>query len=222
MAIVFDASSSGQAVATSLTFAHTNTGSNLILFVGTWQNSATDNITGITYNNVAMTKIDGLLNSDSNNYLQLWYLVGPAAGANNVVVSASSSTNMHALSLSYTGASQTGQPDAHNTQTSSVISGGTQTVSVTTIADNCGMVCLAGGAGDLPTASTNFTNRVSANNERFGDHTSQPLTPAGSKSMSVTNSGAGSESVTLLAASFSPAAATSTSFRHRMMTGIGS
>lgn len=58
MAIAFDAtttSSLGSAV-TSITFSHTCTGSNRILFVCTANNGGA-NVTGVTYNGVAMTNI---------------------------------------------------------------------------------------------------------------------------------------------------------------------
>lgn len=209
MAIAFDAVASGtnSNLSDTLTFAHTCTGSDRILFVAINCNNADNRITGVTYNGVSMTVVDSLVNSAGNSYLDLYVLVGPATGANNIVVTANTNpTNITAASISFTGASQTGQPDAHGTVTSSVASGGTQTKALTTIADNCWMLSYAHGAGDQPNASTNFTARVSIGNARLGTHTSSPLTPAGSHSMSVTNSGAGAISLTMLSASLSPSA----------------
>ena len=107
MAIALDVGTSGgnNGGGTSHTYSHTCTGSNLILFVGVSTNSSSDLITGVTYNSVAMTLVDKQAGT-STNYSYLFYLINPATGANNVVVSASSSTTIYSGAVSYTGAKQ--------------------------------------------------------------------------------------------------------------------
>lgn len=95
------------ATATSLTYAHTCTGTNLLLFVVVgYADSASDLITGVTYNGVAMTRIGTRKSSTNNDRSYLYALQAPATGANNVVVSRSSSGNIESGALSFTGAQQ--------------------------------------------------------------------------------------------------------------------
>jgi hypothetical protein len=115
MANAFDAATNGgHATGTSLTFSHTCTGANLILFIGIFGDAGGDKVTGVTYNGVAMTLVKKILGGTggSSRDCYVYLLVGPAVGAHNVVVSASSSITMGAVSASYSGAKQTGQPDA--------------------------------------------------------------------------------------------------------------
>lgn len=111
MAIALDASSGSFGVGvTSLTWAHTCTGSNLLLLVGFLTNNDTDIITGVTYNGVAMTKIQQLLTSTNSYHSYVWGLLAPATSANNIVISASGSSLIYAGAVSYTGVSQSALP----------------------------------------------------------------------------------------------------------------
>lgn len=58
-------------------------------------------VTSVTYNSVAMTKINNVVNSNLSN-VTLWYLVAPTTGTNVVSVTASTSCNQIAKSVSYT------------------------------------------------------------------------------------------------------------------------
>lgn len=203
MAIAFDAASNGTAVATSLTVAHTCTGSNLLLYAYVHSNLSTDFAITATYNSVSMTAVtSGFLNSASNGRQTNFYLINPATGANNIVFTPNASANMTSVNTSYTGAKQSSQPDASGTVSSSISAGGTQTLSITVVAANSWIVASAHGAGDLPNASTGFTSRGTNGNSRGGD-SNGPLS-AGSNSSSVTNSGAGAESVSMIGISIAP------------------
>ncbi len=200
MSIAFDAATDGGVVntATSLTFAHTCSGSNRMLFVSVVAGNTPNTITGVTYNGVAMTKIDSVING-TDRYVYLWYLIAPGAGAFNVVVTSNANELIMATAASYTGVKQSAQPDAHttNTGTSPV------TTSVTTVADNCWTILVGYANGGALTASTGSTFRVQGatftNPTMFDSNTA--LTPAGSKSMAVTATGSGTA---VCMASFSP------------------
>ena len=92
MAITYDTTSTAINATdpTSLTWSHTTTtASNRILIVGTSTESDTgghtaQTVSGITYNGVALTKVRSDYITD--NGTELWYLVAPATGANNIVV----------------------------------------------------------------------------------------------------------------------------------------
>jgi uncharacterized repeat protein (TIGR01451 family) len=76
--------------ATTVTLAHnTITGSNLVLVVGVSMNIQARNTTtvnGVTYNGVALTRA-GFHNNPTNvRRVEIWYLISPATGAHNVVV----------------------------------------------------------------------------------------------------------------------------------------
>lgn len=135
MAIARDATSEGSTTATSLTVAHTCTGSNRLLLVHILTNNTTDTLTGMTYNGVAMTRL-GIHASTPNNFIAYVYgLLAPATGSNNVVVTFSGSTVIGLQNVSYTGVKQSGLPDASNSNNDD--DGNDWSESITTIANNC-------------------------------------------------------------------------------------
>ena len=87
MAIVFDAVSSGTAESDSLTFSHTVgvAGTNRIIIVGVAY-GPTLTVNSVKYATIDLTKIRTDTNTGDHRH-DLWYLVAPATGANNVVVS---------------------------------------------------------------------------------------------------------------------------------------
>jgi len=202
MAIALDATAVGNAASPTVTWAHTCTGSNLILFVGIGTDTGGgDTVTGVTYNAIAMTQIDKQLYSGSTGYVYLYYLLNPATGSNNVVVSISSGVG-RCDSVSYTGVKQSAQPDASGKNTAAAVT--SLTTSVTTVADNCWMISMAQADSAVPTASTGVTSRASNNvNDRMGD-SNGVITPAGSYSMTYTLP---SGKIATVQASFSPAPA---------------
>lgn len=220
MAIAFDAATDGGALAASpKTFSHTCTGTDLFLIVFTFQASTTDNVTGVTYNGVALTKA-GFSPSDAGiNYYGIgcWYLLNPATGANTVEITTSSGT-VTGVAHSYTGV--VGGFD--NVATNSVASGTSLTVSVTTVADNCWTAMGASnGDGELSAGSGIERVDLASIGSTSTFDSNAAVTPPGSTSLQAT--WATSASAGGIIISFSPtAAASATTSRRRMMTGIGS
>ena len=207
MAIAFDAVTDGgfgTVAGTTKTFAHTCTGSDRILFVATAGGSGfTDDITGVTYNTVAMTLVNKV-KIPGDRYIYLWYLIAPATGSNNVVVTTSTSGGfVGASATSYTGAKQSGQPDANTTNT---VTGNSLTGTLTTIADNCWTVLAGEQNGATPTAGTGSTLRTTSQNPELFD-SNGAITPAGSTSMTIT--GSSGNGMALVMASFAPAVSAS-------------
>lgn len=204
MAIAHDASTNGGgATGTSLTFAHVCTGSNLLLFVDVAINSASDLVTGVTYNSVAMTQIDKTAITDG--WLYMFYLLAPATGSNNVVISASSSTFIAGASSSYTGALQSGVPDAFGKNTA--VPGTSVTKAITTIADNCWVhtgFSERAGSNNALSAGTGVTQRVGngATQQIYSGDSNGVITPAGSYSM--TWNDAANVNIAMIMASFAP------------------
>ncbi len=205
MAIAFDtASGSAAGIANSLTWAHACTGAD-ILWVGVTITTSNDEVTGVTYNGVPMTL--GLYDSFTwSKYL--FYLLAPAAGAHDVVVSVSAFRNIAAAAASYSGARQSGVPDA--TATASGVGVTSRTATLTTVADNCWSVLFAGDeSADAETlAGTGSTRRFETHGAAFGANgaffdSNGAITPAGSYGMTFTQ--VSPATLHGIAASFAPA-----------------
>ncbi len=193
--ISFDAASNGGGTATSITFAHTTSGSNRILFVGTGIESGSDLITNVTYAGVNMTPIAKDVNVPTNEWIYLFYLINPATGANNIVISASASVNIDGTGVSYTGANQATQPDNSTTNK------GTQPLVTTlkTVDDNSWVISTTiRDAGD-PVPGTGVTHRADNVNVYIGD-SNGVQTPPGDYSMTWT----GTSNLVTVQASFKP------------------
>lgn len=115
-AIARDSSLGTQVVAsaTSLTYSFTNTAGNLI-YLSCQGNltSAASNITGATYAGTATTILggyDGSGGSGYNRYVYSFYLISPATGANNVIISSSPAGFIDCYTQSYSGVKTTGNP----------------------------------------------------------------------------------------------------------------
>lgn len=189
-AIALDSANAGASgTGTSLTYAHTTSGSDRILFVGfavTTQN--TDDITGVTYNGSALTLVDKIKVPDTDNrWVYLYYIVAPSTGANNIVINSTSSTAKTANAVSYTGASQTGVPDSSATNTAT--SGTTFALTTTSVADNSWLVAMlrVGSTGLVAGANTTLRGTVSSFSKMADSNAA--VTPAGSNSLNFTTDG---------------------------------
>lgn len=174
MAIAFDAATFGGnngGATNSLTFPHTITGTLPFLVVGVAGDTigGADDVTGVTYNGVAMTLADKFTNASATNnrYAYLYWLIGPATGAHDVIVSATGTHYLLAGAASYTGAKATGQLDAHGA-TDSGAAASTLASALLTGADNAWTVLFESGssASSDPTAGAGVTRR--ANDTDFG------------------------------------------------------
>lgn len=201
MAIAFDNSTNGgsSGSGTSHTFSHTCSGSDRILFVYVRMAGTTDRVTAITYNGVSMTKIDAQFGIN-NTGTTLYYLIAPATGSNTVAITKEDSATS-ALAVSYTGAKQSGVPDAKSKGESASTTG--LTGNITTVADNCwGVMAVTTGAGNTQAGTGSHLRQQGDNTGVIFFDTNADLTPAGAKSMAFTcDSGAASYVI----ASFAPA-----------------
>ena len=179
MAIGWDVASYGAATG-NVTLSHTCTGSNLVLVVGISDRDGGNNgdfVTGVTYNGVAMTRVE--TNTPTALYCTNWIyiLVGPETGTHDVVVSTNASHSLQVTSASYTGCKQTDQPDAHNNVYSALEDYG---LALTTVADNCWVVSFASEYYQPFTSVTNGTDRTGVNSTvaKLAD-SNGVITPAG-------------------------------------------
>lgn len=106
--IVFDAATEGTEVSSDTqTVSHT-TGSGskrLLLAIVAWNGTAT--VSSVTYNSIALTSTTAANSPYSNHKTQIWYLVAPSTGANNLVVTLSASSALNTAVVTYTGVDQT-------------------------------------------------------------------------------------------------------------------
>ena len=197
----------------SVSFAHTSTGSDLVLMVGSYlfDGSINDrNITNVTYNSVTATTIRRDDASCCFIMIEIWYLEDPATGSNTVVITfAGTIVEADSIAMTITGADTL---DANNGTTVQNVT--SVSTIVTTVADNSWVLdmvyvrksntTLVVGAGQ-----TQRDNHITANGIA-GASTEGPKTPAGGVTMSWSCTGGnctGSEDWVLSAASFSPVAA---------------
>lgn len=159
MAISFISGTSTNGSASSFTFAHNiPTTSNAILFVDIGLRTTTSSGTGVTYSGVNMTRLADLNDSGANDRQEIWYLLNPPTGNNNVIVTLAASSKAAIGAVSYNGVNQTspfgvsGTSNAANTA---------PTITFTTTTDNSWI--FAAMSGRTPTTWTpaaTQTNRV--------------------------------------------------------------
>lgn len=200
MAIAYDNSTDGgQAYNSTLTFAHTCSGANRILFVLASSQSGST-ITGVTYNGIDMSLVTTAYDEAGYAVNYLYYLVAPATGANNVVVSGNTQYKW-AIAASYTGASQTGVPDAVvKTALNASTTSFNQTL--TTIADNCWVIATGQCLNAISTTAPATERQNPATSYMYlADY--GPKTPAGSTTITNTCVGATAWACSIIA-SFKP------------------
>lgn len=192
--IAFDTNTNNSSTtSTSLTYSHTCTGSNRMLFV--WVSSWWwDLVTWVTYAWVSMVQVGKIKQWASSWFTYLYCLFAPATWANNVVISASSSTAFNSMSSSYTGVLQSNTMNASNTSSITSSSLNFSTTATSTV-DNCWSICY----------TINGTNVFSSNSDTrrwtnvwwniFDSNSS--ITPAWSKTMTQTVSWSGNWSVVM-------------------------
>lgn len=169
----------------SRTFSYTvGSASNTILlvgFVGDVQSGA-DDVSSVTYNGVSMTLVNKTYNSTAGGRWQyLYYLLSPATGAHNVVITCSSTHYIIAGAAEYSGVQSIESSTTNNTDLS------TLTTTTTTVANNCWNVIFSGSPGAVSNASTGSTKRANSSIEYWTWFDSGgAITPAGSYSMTTT------------------------------------
>lgn len=159
-ATAYDANGQGDGSGTSITWSHTCTGSDRALFVTVLgdDNDPADEVSGITYNSVSMTRV-GTTKTGNLRKIYLYALANPSSGANNVVVSFSASQGYaFGASVSYTGVNQTTPYDDEGTYASGSEVSSPYNQTITTTVDNSWVMMTLTGAG-AGAAGTDTTER---------------------------------------------------------------
>jgi hypothetical protein len=186
-AIASDAGASGSmSGATSLTYAHTVSGSNLFLAVycSSAIGDATEHITGITYNGDALTKLDYV---DGDSYVSyVYYLINPDTGTHNIVVSTNATDYLQCASESYAGVKQSAPEDMDKGKKAYSASANRLDLFATSTLDNFWII---GGFQSYSNALSEIAGTVyrvgaSANVRLYDRNTA--ITPAGQSTLATT------------------------------------
>lgn len=156
-AIALDTANSGASTSTSpLTWSHTTTGSNPLIFIGPGGvGTGAVSISAVTYNSVSAIKANSQNASNSTHFAiaATWLLGSCATGANTVSISFSgTAANMAAGATSFSGVQSNSVADASGGTTGTTT--GAQSLTITTVAANCWVVACGVGGGLSPTFTT--------------------------------------------------------------------
>ena len=176
----------GATAGTSLTVSYTNNGN--ILFVGAFATGG-NNITGVTYNGVALTQIPTAspVQVPSNLWISLWYLIAPATGAHDIVISASPSTTIGGDAVSYI--ATTPNIDVSGNATATAASSISK--SITTTKNNAWTLGWCSTDGFNVSAGASTTLRIGNSGNRAIFDSNGGITPAGSTTLNVSQAGSG-------------------------------
>lgn len=199
-AIAFDASSSVNVSSSTSgqSWAHTCTGTNRLLFTGTFARTSEHTLTGVTYNSSSLTAIDsqqGYLNTDT---IYTRYMVAPSTGSNNIATTYSAAGYGGSVATSYTGMKQSGQPEA-TVKDAGDGSSNNFSLTVTTTAADAWIIGVWQPADGTCSAGSNTTMRIS-DNDQIGD--GGPFATPGSNTINMT--GCGNRVQSKIASSFAP------------------
>jgi len=212
-AIAFDAtaaSTSPGSLTSPITWTHTCTGSNLILFLG----SGGDNghVTAASYNSVGATSVGAETDSASNSEATLYRLFAPATGANTA--SMTHGASLYACATSYSGVSQSALDS--NAQGHTTVDATSYAKATTVVAANCWLVASASDENDTGCGTQSMsvgTLRASSGNVRnngsnqFGMIMGDSNGTVGTGSQSLTVNSTTSNHWTTIVASIAPVAA---------------
>ena len=189
---------------TSLTYSYTiGTGANRLLVVNLIGDTSADDISSVKYAGVPMTLL-GKLQAPSNNLQYVYYLLNPASGSNNIVITAGSAHYLISEAASWYNVQQSAQPDAITTNVAPT--GATSiTTSLTTVANGALVVQGLWSYGHLEagTGAASMVTDAAIGGAGIFASTASPVSPAGSVSMTTVSDGTQSSGIVM--ASFAPA-----------------
>ena len=188
----------------SLTYSYKEgTGSNRLLVVNLIGDTSADDISSVTYAGTPLTLVKKL-QSPSNNWQYVYYLLNPTSGTNNVVITAGSTHYLISQAASWSNVKQSAQPDAVTTNTAPATNTSI-TTSLTTVAPGSLVVQGVWSYGHLTAGSGAALIITDAALDGAGIFVSgqSPVTPAGNVSMTTISDGTTSSGAIMV--SFAPA-----------------
>lgn len=209
-------SSSGVTNASTLTYAHTiRSNNNRMLVVGVEAESTSANgcvVSSVTYGGVPLTSV-GSVQAGSSTLMcvSLWYLIAPASGTANVVVTRQlGAVDISSGAMSIYNAAQTA-PEASNTNSNANASSISTTLTTSTVgawlidAIGSGTASVGPGGGEFTATASGQTERYDYNNSssRGAGSTREIATP-GLSTMSWNRTGSSISHLAHIVAAFAP------------------
>src|SRR2546426_2019623 len=179
---------------TTRTFAHpVGTGQvNQLLMVGISWSGSSVNISGVTYNSIAMTAVAAQV-ANSSTKMQMYRLTAPTTGSNNVVVTFSASASSAVISAtSYYGVHQT---TPLGTFVSATGTSTAPSVTATSVGSSDIVVDTLAAAGGTPTVDATQTQQCNLTQTVRGASSTEPYTGLASVPMSWTLSSSNAWSI---------------------------
>lgn len=191
MAIAFGAISTGAdgSGASSRSVTLSSSGTDVVGLVGVYgelsSNPATDALTGVTWGGTSMALVNKILRSNGLGWQYVYALANPPSGSQTITASFSGNSFIGLMAIYYTGAAQTGIPDASSTATQASTA---TSVTFNTVANNAWTIAFGLSDNGGVAAGTNMTSRgTHAGIFIWGDRNSA-LTPAGSTTIGISGS----------------------------------
>lgn len=188
-AVARDVAASGTGAGTTLTYAHTVTGSNTSMVVYIFDQASNGSVTSVTYAGEALTQSQNIIcpTGGTNRRIYAYGAFGANTGANNIQVDRTTTSGgvVNVASISYTGTSQTTIPDASTNNTATAQTSITTTLTTT----QSGSGVSGAGVPDtvILTAGTATTRIGVEGDMSYGETTTFPSGAAGNYSMQWTD-----------------------------------
>lgn len=185
MAISFDAASGAQGVfVNTISWSHTCTGGDLILFVDMSYSLVPGMaVTSATYNGVAMTVLGSTITAPGGVKSVKYYLPNPATGAHNIVLNTDNAGDI--LDCNATSYANCDTSTAPGLIASNIASATPTTTTGTTTVNNAWTILLGNGG---QTAGAGATQRGSSHAQNGNIYDSNgPISPVGSTSMTTSD-----------------------------------
>lgn len=181
-------------------------GANRILFVFFFMNSV-ESDTGATYAGVTMTKLSASqVGNGTDRAISGYYLIAPASGANNIVVTFSDNPQVQGYAVDYTDAHQTTPIDAQNG--ASDAGAASVAAAVTVTAANCWLLAFHRENSGTSDVWTNVTEIASGGGLHIADSNATVATG----SITVTADPTGSPANKLIVVALKPTGGAGPSF----------
>jgi hypothetical protein len=159
-AIAFDATAKTSGTGTSVSYAHTITGSNTWAVIDFYNDSLNGARTFSVpkFNGVATTQVGVTNQTGVNGQIDVEHIIGPTTG--NVTATQSTSGYFGACSVSYSGVKQTSPVSGTVTQNTGTAS--TESIALTVPTNGWAIAVNSEGKNGTPTAGANTTDRAGA------------------------------------------------------------
>ena len=229
MPIAIDNTSSGKMGSTNGTVSHivsSGLSNSILITTLSTQDSNHANlpIGSITYGGVSMTKVRQDTSNTNNVSSAIYYLLNPTAGTANVIVSSTGGVWKGIVNSSWSGVTQSGQPDAENGKGTANQSASVASQIGTTIADNSLIMGIVSSETNLTGKFSDFTltGVGTLQGQSFENACSMYKISGAAGAGTAGGTLASSQAYNISWSSFSPAAAEAAAqISFRALTGVG-